>query len=438
MTTNTFINIDMVTNEALIVLENKLAMGKRVLRKWDDYFGNSRSGSSGGKIGDTLRLRKPARFISTTGAAPAAQNYVSSEIAVTTATQRNVMLSFTTKDMALSMDNYSDNVLAPVMAQLASDIDQDIMSVITGYTSNSVDYGGAFGLITPGTVSTSTGPAAWTGATFGAAASTPAAAMAPFYQAQAMLTNQAAPREDRYTVLSPDAMAAAVPQLNTIFNPSGAIGKQYEQGVIGMLAGSTFFESPNVPYFTSGNWTGNPGAVATTSVNGATTIALKNFTDGDTFVVGDQFVIGGVFSVNPLNRKTTGQLQVFTVRTAATAAGGGLVTLNVYPSIFTPTSQSATVDSLPQANAVVTMMGTANTSTAINFTYQKNAIGFVVAALDTNLHGALVSTSNDPELGLGVRFVQQYNSQTDQDISRLDILYGVANIRPELIIRLQS
>ena len=57
-----------------------------------------------------------------------------------------------------------------------------------------------------------------------------------------------------------------------------------------------------------------------------------------------------------------------------------------------------------------------------------------MAPLDTDLPGAEVSKvrADSEEDGLSIRYVQQYNAQTDQKIQRFDVLYGWAVVRPEL------
>jgi hypothetical protein len=50
--------------------------------------------------------------------------------------------------------------------------------------------------------------------------------------------------------------------------------------------------------------------------------------------------------------------------------------------------------------------------------------------------GAKASRYSNNELGVALRLVEQYNAQTDQNVTRLDCLYGFKVIRPELACRI--
>jgi P22 coat protein - gene protein 5 len=445
MVTNTELTIDMITYEALIVLKNEMGLGNRCMRQFDSSFGEA-----GAKIGDNLRVRVPIRVVSTTGAAPAAQNFTETYRTLAVQTQRNVLLEFTTKDLALAIDDFSERAIRPSVRQLSNDIDTDGTSTFAGgyvvtnsgyVTSN---YAGTFAgfesLATPGTISGVTGPAAWTGIDLGSGASAANTAVKPFLDAQARLDEQSAPRQSRYGILSPAADAATVQNLLNLFNPSREIDEAYEAGRIGNLAGATFYRSQNIPLFTSGVWTNNAN-VAVTSANGDTTLAVGRAGNANTFNVGDQFVVAGVGSVNPLTRLSTGKLQVFTIINAGgvSSNAGGNVTLNVFPTISI-NGQYQTVNSLPSVGSNVTFQGTPATSTQVNVMYQKDAIALVVAPLASDLPGAEVSSSraDDEEGGMSIRYVQQYQALTDQVVRRLDILYGWGVVRPELGCRIQA
>jgi hypothetical protein len=61
---NNLLTISMITNEALMVLENELTFTGQVDRNYDDQFA-----VVGAKIGNTVNVRRPGRFIGTTGPA---------------------------------------------------------------------------------------------------------------------------------------------------------------------------------------------------------------------------------------------------------------------------------------------------------------------------------------------------------------------------------
>jgi hypothetical protein len=447
MVTNTLLTIDMITYEALIVLKNSLAFGNRVLRQFDSQFGNE-----GAKSGDTLRVRKPIRVQTTTGPAPTAQNTQETFVPVASQTQRNVELSYTTKDTSLALDDFSDRVIKPIMAQLASDIDSDGTVIVAGGYSvaNTNNFGGQYGgnyagfqsLATPGAISGTLGPAAWTGVDLGSGASAANTAGQPFFDASARLTEQSAPNADRFCVLSPAAMAATIPNLFNLFNPSKDVGDMFSEGIIGTFAKAKFYESQTTNLFTSGTRTGNAN-VNVAVVTGATTLTLGRVGNALTVANGDQFVIAGQFAVNPLTRQSTNKLQVFTAVVGGTSdASGNLVLSQVWPALQN-TGQYQTVTSasgaLPIVGANVVWQGGASVTTSANFMYQKNAIALVVANLaDVGGLGAKCVNVTDEEDGMSIRYIEQYQASTDQIVHRLDVLYGWAVVRPELGARIQA
>ena len=57
---NTNLTIDQITQEALVVLHANLNFVGNINRQYDDRFAQT-----GGKIGDTLRIRKPVQYLVT-------------------------------------------------------------------------------------------------------------------------------------------------------------------------------------------------------------------------------------------------------------------------------------------------------------------------------------------------------------------------------------
>jgi len=85
------------------------------------------------------------------------------------------------------------------------------------------------------------------------------------------------------------------------------------------------------------------------------------------------------------------------------------------------------VDSFPQASAVVTMLGSANTLYPQNLAYCKNAITFATADLvrPRGVDMAARAVHN----GISLRIVRQYDINNDRLPCRVDVLYGYSVIR---------
>ena len=110
---NTLLTISKITNEALMVLENELTFSSEVDRNYDDQFA-----VVGAKIGATVNVRRPGRFIGTTGPALNVEDLNETSVPVTLSTQFHVDTQFTTQDLALSLDQFSDRILKPAVAAI--------------------------------------------------------------------------------------------------------------------------------------------------------------------------------------------------------------------------------------------------------------------------------------------------------------------------------
>jgi len=112
---NTLLDISKITNEALMVLENELTFTSEVNREYDDQFA-----VVGAKIGATVNVRRPGRFIGALGPALNIEDFNETSIPVTLTTQWQTATQFTTQDLALALDLFSDRVLKPQVAAIAT------------------------------------------------------------------------------------------------------------------------------------------------------------------------------------------------------------------------------------------------------------------------------------------------------------------------------
>lgn len=400
---NSLLTIDMITNESLAVLENELTFTKYVNREYDDQFANQ-----GAQIGDTLNIRKPVRYVTRRGQALQVQNSVESSVPVTL-TQAGCDISFSTKDMTLSIAEFSTRFIEPQLASVANTIDFDGLQ----------QYKNVY-------------------QTVGTAGTTPATLLT-YLDANVKLDNSAAPKGDaiRSAIVNPQANATLVNALTNTFNPTSEISSQYINGNMGRAVGLKFSMDQNVAVQTFGIQTGNP-LVQTAPVTGATTIAVTGMTAStDTVNVGDVFTISNVFTVNPQSRTTTGQLQQFVVTTANTADSSGNMTIAFSPAIvFNPGSQqNQNVDSLPVVNAALTFAGSSGSISAQNLVFCRDA--FTLASADLMMPGGvdMAARKRSKSLNMSMRAVRAYDINNDRLPMRIDVLYGWATMRPELAVR---
>lgn len=405
---NSLINPSVITKEALLQLKNSLKFGKLAHKEYKKEFV---------KVGDTVNIRKPVKFYTADGATRVNQDVEEANTPIVINKRKHVSWKFSTQDLTLSIEEYSARYIAPAMITLAQTMDADGAALYKSFW-NSVG--------TPGT--TPANYAAW---------ASPAQ----------RLTEMAVPNSERKALATPAAFHATAATLTTLNMPQAAM-KAWETGEIGNLAGFQTYESVNLKNHTVGTKAGTP------LVNGAdqnvtyaaskTTNSQSLVTDGWTnssaiLKAGDVFTIAGVYAVNPVpGEGTTGKtvmsyLQQFVVLADISANGSGQATLSISPAIIA-SGPYQTVSAVPADNAAITVLGTAGVSYPQNMTFHKNAIALVNVPLE--LPDGVAFKHQENHDGLNVRVVKDYDIAEDEDIIRVDVLYGWKAIYPDLGCRL--
>ena len=408
---NNLLTISKITNEALMVLENELTFTSEVDRNYDDQFA-----VVGGKIGNTVNVRKPGRFIGTTGPALNVEDFNETSVPVTLSTQFHVDTQFTTADLALSLDMFSDRVLKPAVAAIANKIDRDGMSMANFNTANIVGTAG-----------------------------TPPTGLITYLTAGAYMDSEGAPRDGRRScIVEPFTSATIVDSLKGLFVPQEAIGEQYRKGLMGRdSAGVNWKLDQNVVSQTFGNWSANTIAVNVTTATGFITTGWAQYStislaasSASTLNAGDVFTIPGVFAVNPQNRQSYGKLRNFVVQ-STTAVGTGATNVVVSPAIITG-GQFQNVNITSSGSQNITAFNNTGVSSPQNIMMHRNA--FTLACCDLELPDGVhfAGRASDKEIGLSMRVVRQYTINNDSIPTRLDVLYGWAPLYPELACRIAA
>lgn len=396
---NSILTIDMITRKALSILENELVLTRNVNRQYDSSFAES-----GAKIGSTLRIRLPDRALVTDGAALQVQDDQEQYTTLTVSSQKHIGVNFTTAELTMQLDDFAERVLKPRISQLAASVDADVANA---YKSLYASVG------TPG--------------------STPATS-AVLLAAQQKLNEAASPMHPRYATVDPAANAGLVEGMKGFFNPASTISRQFKTGMMGegVLGYDEIAMSQSIATHTTGAWGTTITSTGTLSTQGQATLPISFTGSSKTWKVGDVFTIAGVYAVNPQTRRSTGSLQQFVV--TADVTGSSTATLNISPAIYTADHALATVDSFPQATAVVTMLGSASTVYPQNLVYHKDAITFATA--DLVLPQGVDMAARAVHNGISLRIVKQYDINNDRLPCRIDVLYGYSVIRPQLGVRM--
>lgn len=403
---NSLLTDSIIVKESLMELKNQLGFTKGVNRQYDDRFA-----ISGAKVGDTINIRKPSRYEVTDGAVLNIQDSEDQSVALVLDTQKHVGMAFSSKDLTLSVDAFRERYVKPAVTALANKIDYTGLALYKKVHS------------AVGVPSASAFPSSLKG----------------FLQAKQKLAENGAPMGVYNAIVNPATEASMVNGLSGLFQSSEQIASQYEDGTMGYAAGSKFMMSQNVNSHTIGQLGGTPLMNGAT-LSGATQIVTDGWTASAAVRLkeGDVITIADVYAVNPQTRQSTGSLQQFVVTEDASSDGSGNCTIKVYPAIIS-SGQYQTVNSLPADGAAILTFGHASSYASVvapqNLVFHKDA--FVLGCADLYLPKGLdmAARASDPESGLSIRLISDYDSVNDRLISRLDILYGWKAVYPELACR---
>ena len=403
---NTLITPSIIAKEALFQLENNVVMGDKVHRAYKNEFV---------KIGDTVTIRKPVKFVESTGATRVNQDVVETTTSIVVNQRKHVSWNFSTQDLTLTIEEYAERYIKPAMIVLANGIDRALCVEGKNTFPNLVG--------TPGT--------------------TPSTFLALSQVAQRMDDVPVPDDGMRCLVVNPAArwaMANGMGGTGTggIFNPDIVKG-MVRRGRLGELANFDIYGDQNIAVHTTGTWTGTPLINNAAFVNNTSIVAFDGMVGAQAGALrqGDIFTIAGVFAVNDISKQSTGVLKQFVVLAdVTTAAGAGNATVS--PTLNNGSTASIAayqnVTALPADNAAITIVGTSAVGYPRNLGFHQNALALVTVPLE--LPDSAVFKARADWRGYSIRVIKDYDIDTDNEIIRLDILYGVKAIYPELGVQL--
>lgn len=409
---NTLLTSSIIQKEALMILENELTFTKNVNREYDDKFGNA-----GAKIGATINARKPPRYVGRSGQALQVESSTENYVPITLDTQFGVDISFSSTDLTLHIDEFSDRFLKPAMATIANKIDFDGLQL---YKDINRYVNAGAGASTYGTSGTLNGGSA-----------TVAQVQGQILTAGAILTESGVPNESRGLVLDPISQVSSATPMLAMFNPQAKVSSIFSKGSIGAATlGFDWAADANVGNFVP-MAAGSVTALTSAPASGAATIAVTS--TAGTVPRGTVLTIAGVFAINPQNRQSTGRLMQFVVTADTVVSTTG--TLPIYPA-YIPSAQFATCSGTPSATAAVNILASGaigGTGASQNLAFHKNA--FTLATADLLLPGGVDMAERANYKGMSMRMVRQYDINSDMFPVRFDVLYGWKTIYPELAVR---
>lgn len=154
-----------------------------------------------------------------------------------------------------------------------------------------------------------------------------------------------------------------------------------------------------------------------------------------TIKVGDCFSIADVESVHLITKQATGQAKTFRV-TGIVSGGGGTGTIQISPPIISnggstdAEEQYQNVSATPANGAAITFLNTGDS--AVNPFWHKSALEILPGSYVVDPNSGVDVMRATTDQGFEVVMQKQYDINTMTHKYRLDILFGVVNLQPEM------
>jgi hypothetical protein len=393
---NSLLTISQITRKAAMVLHQKANFIGAINRQYDDSFAQD-----GAKIGDTLRVRMPNEYTVRTGASMTAQDTTEQKVDLVVSTIKGVDLSFTSTDLALSLDDFSDRIIDPAMSVLAANIESDVYTNLYKKVYNLYD-----------------GDAA-------------AFQFASLSGARQTLTENLAPLAKRSAILTPAHTTKFLNDTKGLFHASDNIDEQYREGKLGKIQGFDVWENTVFADHVTGTAAKTTGYLVNGAAQSGSTLTVDTGTT--TFLVGDVITIAGVYRVHPETKVSTGVLQQFVV----TANSGSSATSLAISPALTATGARQNVSNTPADNSAIVKVG-AGASENLNGSLAFYRDAFTFATADLPLPRGVDMASRAVVDGISVSMVRDFSISDRSFPCRLDVLYGYAALRPQLACRIHA
>lgn len=406
---NSFNNTQLVLDDFLIHFQNNTQFALTAGRNFTEDYKNKPM-----RKGDTLTYRLPYQFTAGTSLTVTPQDVVDRTRTITVDQVRNTALQFNGLEITLEdalKNPYAKEYMESEVEVIANSVESYIAQNFYKSTYNAVG--------TPGS--------AVTASTIGDA------------RALAMKLGIPVVSSQFFGALEPDSANALANSVNNYFNTKVNTAA-LEKGFLGELKGVQFFESVHIGRHVAGAGAGTAATAGVKSgglVNGAVSSGSSIAADGlaastTAFRQGDIIFVAGVYSVNPLTKLSTGELQQFTVTADVTSTAGGAATIPVSPAIVT-SGAGQNVSAALADNAAISLYDDHN----VNIVYNKNAIYYAAPQLVPLDAGVIAGSSYSDKYRMALTYTKGSAILTYQAIERLDHLFGVS-FNPEFAIRLMS
>lgn len=411
---NVFITDDVILRSVMKETKSAMVAVKRMNRQLEKSFS---------KVGDTLSVTKPFKTKTASGRTLVKQPMTDQKVPFTITNQENWGLEFNQRDRTLSILDFHNKYLKSGARQLGVALERSCLNTMVQKTYNVSG--------TPGT-----------------GLSTDALTDAAGY-----MSDVGVPDDGLWSALLNTAdMRAIDKEMKGVYN-EGIVKGAIQSGYKGAIADFDIFKSSIMPVMQVGDYEGS----TTPLIKGGSQKGSTIITDGwavsrtNLLRVGNSITFAGVYEIHPQTRQSTGRLQTFVITAVASSNSSGESTLSISPAIndgtLTTTNAAGQTVSLaayqnvsnaPADNAAITVIGSPNLYYRQDVCFHRDAFTLVVVPKELPESAPVKARITDEETGLSMSMTADYDITEDNQTYRIDVIWGVDSLQPELAHRIYS
>jgi hypothetical protein len=239
---NSLLTPTKILREAGRLFHNKVKFIRSINRQYDNQYAQT-----GAKVGYSITLRDRNAFTVSTGSTMVTQDVTEASQTLTLGTQKNVGMNFSSQDLAMVIDDFSERYIEPAMAVLASAVESDVITTCYKQVANLIDNdGNAFAFLDTA-------------------------------KAKQRIDEELTPDDDnRNLLLCPTHVTKYMDATKGLFTPTGRLGSQYQDGKVKDAMGFNVDSTPQLVAHTTGSAAKTTGySIDSTGTVTGSTITVK-------------------------------------------------------------------------------------------------------------------------------------------------------------------
>lgn len=364
---NTILTPEIIAKEALMVLESNMVMADLVHRDYSKEFA---------KVGDTVNVRKPAKFNAKNFLGTIEkQDITEGSVPVKLDRIRDVSVDVTSKEMTLSIQDFSEQIIKPALSAIAESVDEDLISY-------GVEKAGK-------TVSATANPTN----------------LADIASLAKDLDLAKVPMQNRSLVLHPTHKYSYALTDNLSKVSYAGDNTTLRDALLGKVYSLQTYMDQNAPD-TQAEEAGTATSYKVAGTKGQTTVALSSVSADDaTIKKGDGFIFHGYF---------------YRFAEDKTASSGAVSSITIDQKLVENIQSTDTIKIINKP---------------VSLAFHRNGLALVTRPLElpAGAPKAAIESAN----GLAIRVVYGYDQDTKTDTISFDILYGIKDLDDSMLVSLE-